>query len=123
MADSQNACNANPYRNGLTGIDPTIIPDYYGNCTLLINPGLCTLQTCDLSMASFDYVPTLGGNAFFAVAFAIYILVQLFLGIKYKTWGYMGAMILGLVFTQEDYTITSRLILARFSNWLATLLE
>jgi hypothetical protein len=69
----------------------------YGNQTLLENPELCTLQTCDLSLASFLYIPTLPGNALYAAIFGIYLLAQLFLGIKHKTWGYMIAMIFGLV--------------------------
>jgi len=68
-----------------------------GNVTLLNNPNLCTLQTCDLSLASFLYIPTLPGNALYAGIFGVLVFAQLFLGIKYKTWGYMTAMILGLV--------------------------
>lgn len=70
----------------------------YGNATLLTNPHLCTLQTCDLSLASFLYLPTVAGNAIYAGIFGLYVLIQLYLGIKHKTWGYMIAMILGLVY-------------------------
>lgn len=48
-------------------------------------------------MASFYYLPTVAGNALYAGIFGIYIVVQLYLGIKHKTWGYMLAMVLGLV--------------------------
>lgn len=75
------------YHNGTGG---------YGNLTLLEDPSLCTFQTCDLSMSSFDYIPTLA-NAFYAAVFALYIIAQLFLGIKHKTWGYMVATVLGMV--------------------------
>lgn len=68
-----------------------------GNQTLLEYPYLCTLQTCDLTLSSFLYRPTLPGNAIFAAIFALLLLGQIFLGIKHKTWGYMVAMILGLV--------------------------
>jgi hypothetical protein len=69
----------------------------YGNITLLENPYLCTLQTCDLSLSSFLYRPTLAGNALFAGIFGVLLVGQVWLGIKHKTWGYMIAMILGLV--------------------------
>ncbi|CAM1503135.1 Fc.00g079110.m01.CDS01 [Cosmosporella sp. VM-42] len=69
----------------------------YGNMTLLENPELCTLQTCDLSLASFLYIPTLPGNAIYAGIFGLLLLGQLYLGVKHKTWGYMVAMILGLL--------------------------
>lgn len=68
-----------------------------GNITLLLYPYLCTLQTCDLSMSSFDYIPSLGGNAVFAAIFGILLIAQLVLGIRYKIWGYMTAMLLGLL--------------------------
>lgn len=48
-------------------------------------------------MSSFLYLPTVAGNALYAGIFGVYVLLQLYLGIKHKTWGYMIAMILGLV--------------------------
>ncbi|KAI9644234.1 phospholipid-translocating ATPase rsb1 [Ciborinia camelliae] len=69
----------------------------YGNKTLLLNPHLCTLQTCDLSMSSFDYLPTVPGNVIFAAIFGIFFIAQIGLGIKFKTWGYTVAMIFGLI--------------------------
>lgn len=75
----------------------TGIGNGYGNQTLLDNPSLCTLQTCDLSMASFLYIPTLAGNALFLSIFAILLIVQVFLGVKHKTWGYMVAIFIGLL--------------------------
>ncbi len=71
--------------------------------TLLLNPELCTLDTCDLTLASFLYIPTLAGNALFAAIFGVLILAQLFFGIKYKTWGFMVAMVLGLLLEVIGY--------------------
>lgn len=79
---------------GLTFINAT---GAYGNITLLTNPGLCTLKTCDLSLGQLRYIPNLGGNAIYAGVLALYLLVQLFSGIKNRTWGYMAAMFFGLV--------------------------
>jgi hypothetical protein len=81
----------------------------YGNATLLENPELCTLQTCDLSMASFLYIPTLAGNALYTAIFGVFLVGQLYLGIKHKIWGYMTAMILGLVLIQKPYYLRSPL--------------
>ncbi|KAH7154802.1 RTA-like protein [Fusarium sp. MPI-SDFR-AT-0072] len=39
----------------------------------------------------------LGANAFFLVCFSLLLPAQLFLGIKYKTWGYMVGMVCGLI--------------------------
>lgn len=70
-----------------------------GNQTLILDPNLCTLQTCDLSLASFSYIPNLAANALYLAIFAILFFVQLGLGIRYQVWGFMGAMLLGLVCT------------------------
>ncbi len=75
----------------------------YGNETLLADPSLCTLETCDLSLASFLYIPTLPGNAIFAGIFGVTIIAQLYLGIKHKIWGYMIAMLLGLLLEVVGY--------------------
>ncbi|TGO49510.1 hypothetical protein BCON_0208g00130 [Botryotinia convoluta] len=69
----------------------------YGNVTLIMNPKLCTLDTCDLSLSSFEYRPTVVGNTIFAGLFGVFCIAQLALGIKFKTWGYMIAIILGLI--------------------------
>jgi hypothetical protein len=43
------------------------------------------------------YRPTLAGNSLFAGIFGLLLIGQIWLGIKHKTWGYMIAMIMGLV--------------------------
>lgn len=87
-----------------------------GNITLLLDPNLCTLETCSLSLSSFNYIPSLGGNAVFAAIFGVCILGQLFLGIKYRIWGYMGAMILGLVLEVIGYAARVMLSNSPFNN-------
>lgn len=87
-----------------------------GNETLLANPQLCTLQTCDLSMANFLYLPSVGGNALYAIIFGVSLLVQLFLGIKHKTWGYMVAMIFGLALEIIGYAARITLHNSPFDN-------
>ncbi|MCJ1247808.1 hypothetical protein MMC30_005023 [Trapelia coarctata] len=58
---------------------------------------LCTLATCTLAQAHFDYIPTLPGNALYTAIFSLAILLQLGLGIRYRTWGFLGGMFGGLV--------------------------
>lgn len=58
---------------------------------------LCTLATCTLEQAHFRYIPTLAGNALLLGIFAFLIVPQVALGVKYKTWGFMGAMLGGLI--------------------------
>lgn len=56
----------------------------------------CTLETCPMSCAQVDYLPTLAGNAIYATAFGLLLIAQLGLGIRYKTWGFMVGMVFGL---------------------------
>jgi hypothetical protein len=58
---------------------------------------LCTLSNCDLTLATFDYVASLVGNAFFAALFGIMLIVNVILDIRYKTYGYSIAVVLGLM--------------------------
>ncbi|KAL8902935.1 MAG: hypothetical protein Q9207_004271, partial [Kuettlingeria erythrocarpa] len=60
------------------------------NTTLLNNTNLCTIDTCPLSLATVDYVPSLGGNAFYLALFSILLILQLALGFKWRTWSYTG---------------------------------
>lgn len=83
---------------------------YLLNCTAkmssscpLQNTVNCTLETCPLSCAQVDYLPTLAGNALYAAAFGLLLIAQLGLGIKYKTWGFMVGMICGLLLEVVGY--------------------
>ncbi|KAL9117753.1 MAG: hypothetical protein Q9187_005708 [Circinaria calcarea] len=61
-----------------------------------INPELCTLQTCSLDQANYDYIPTLAGNSLFTAIFGILVLAQVFFGIRYRTWGFLVGMFCGI---------------------------
>ncbi|RDI87016.1 ATP-dependent helicase [Venturia inaequalis] len=63
----------------------------------------CTLETCPLSCAQVDYLPTLAGNAIYAAAFGILLVAQVGLGIRYKTWGFMVGMVCGLLLEVVGY--------------------
>ena len=67
------------------------------NETLYNDPNLCTLDTCPLSWAEVDYVPSLAGNLIYVGVFGLALLLQIGLGIYYKTWTYLIAMVGGLV--------------------------
>ena len=68
----------------------------YGNVTLCINNQiLCNLTVCDLSLAQVEYIPSIGGNSLYIAIFAICLALQIYFGIRYKTWGYMTATISG----------------------------
>lgn len=78
----------------------------YGNLTLCVNHDkLCTISTCDLTLAHFNYLPSLPGNALYAALFGICIAAQIFLGIKYRTWGFMSAALSGLALEIAGYIV------------------
>lgn len=61
-----------------------------------IDTSLCTLSTCPIAWAQVDYDPTLAGNLIYLVIFAILFLAQGFLGIRYRTWGFLVGMFCGI---------------------------
>lgn len=68
----------------------------YGNVTLCLNNQiLCNLSVCDLSLAQMEYIPSIGGNALYIAIFALCLALQLYFGIRYRTWGYMIATMSG----------------------------
>lgn len=64
----------------------------------------CTVGTCPLSCAQVRYLPTLAGNAVYAAAFGLLLILQLVLGVKYKTWGFMVGMVCGLMLEVVGYS-------------------
>ncbi|KAL4974922.1 RTA1 like protein-domain-containing protein [Aspergillus desertorum] len=67
------------------------------NETLLENTELCTLETCPLSLGMVQYLPLLWCQILFMAIFGAAIIPQLGFGIRYKTWTFMVAMVLGLI--------------------------
>lgn len=52
---------------------------------------------CPVEGTVYGYYPSLGWNAFFAAAFGLAFILQVILGIRYKTWTYMIGVGLGCV--------------------------
>lgn len=79
--------------------------DPYSNCNFTIDPNVrCTLQTCCLAQSSFLYLPDLGRNLFFTIYFAVLCIPQLWLSIRYRTWGFAIGMLMGLILEVVGYT-------------------
>jgi hypothetical protein len=60
-------------------------------------PEWCSSVTpeCPVEGTIYGYTPNLIANAFFAGFFGLALLIQLYFGIRYKTWTYMIAVGLG----------------------------
>lgn len=63
------------------------------------NPLQCTeiSPECTLADSIYGYYPSLAANAFFLAWFALFLILNLVLGLRYKTWSYMVAMCLACV--------------------------
>ncbi|KAL6904748.1 RTA1 like domain-containing protein [Trichoderma evansii] len=61
-----------------------------------IGPGAnCTLSVCPVEASILAYRPWLAANYFFAAYFGIIALIHIYLGWRWKSWGFMTGMILG----------------------------
>ncbi|KAJ6032636.1 RTA1-domain-containing protein [Penicillium herquei] len=63
----------------------------------------CTLATCPITEAYVYYIPSLAGNAFYLAVFALFLVLQLGLCIRYKTWGFLPGLFGGLVLEIVGY--------------------
>ena len=69
----------------------------YINTTLYNNPELCTLSTCPLSWAQVRYDPSLVGNALYLGIFSLVLFIQGHLGLYFRTWSFLAAIMGGEV--------------------------
>lgn len=75
------------------------------NETTVWNQQTCDEVTsyCPIDVSVYGYYPSLAANGFFLGFFALFALVNLCLGIRYKTWSYMIALVLGCVCAAVGY--------------------
>jgi len=87
------------------------------NTTLLDEPWLCTYATCPVSIfGQIHYIPSLAGNALYLAIFALCLLVQIGLGFRYRTCGFLVAMIGGIGLEIVGYTARVELHIDDFNN-------
>ena len=58
---------------------------------------LCTLDVCPLEWTMYTYLPSLPGNIIFVALFAIIGVIHVYLGVRWKSWGFMGGMLAGCI--------------------------
>lgn len=61
------------------------------------DPSNCTVAVCPVDLSVYGYRPSLAASGTLIGLYAICLIIQLFLGIKYRTWWYMGTMIAGCI--------------------------
>ncbi|OCL03471.1 putative RTA1 domain protein [Glonium stellatum] len=74
---------------------------------LIANPVIpdaqCTLQSCSLLQAHYQYLPSLAGNALYVGIFGLLLAFQIIFGWRARTWGFLGGMFGGLVLEVIGY--------------------
>lgn len=55
----------------------------------------CTLSTCPVEWSILTYRPWLAANVVFLAYYAVIALVHVYLGFRWRTWGFMAGMVMG----------------------------
>lgn len=63
----------------------------------------CTVQTCPIDEAHIHYLPSMAGNIIYIICFISILMAQSFMGIRYRTWSFFGAMLPGLILEITGY--------------------
>lgn len=64
----------------------------------------CTYATCSVKEdGQIEYIPTLPGNIAYAGIFFFLLMLQVFFGIRHKTWGFLVGMICGITLEIVGY--------------------
>jgi hypothetical protein len=63
----------------------------------------CTLQLCPIAAAQLPYDPNLAGNVLYLSIFSFCFVVNAVLGLWFRTWSYMVAMLLGCLLEVLGY--------------------
>lgn len=75
-----------------SGGPPSSLP---GNVIVYGPKANCTLEICPVEWSVYQYRPSLPANATFIALFGLAMAIHIFLGIRWRTWGFMVFMILG----------------------------
>lgn len=57
----------------------------------------CTIAVCPVEISVYGYRPSLAASISLITLYALCAVIQVFLGIRYKMWGFMVAMVLGCI--------------------------
>ena len=57
----------------------------------------CTVSVCPVELSVYGYRPTLAGSSALIALYGLCAIAQIVLGFRYKTWGFMTAMLLGCI--------------------------
>jgi hypothetical protein len=76
-----------------SGLPPGVPP----NVVIFGPDANCTLSICPVQMSVYGYRPSLPSNITFIALYTLSAAIHIYLGIRWKTWFFMGCMVLGAV--------------------------
>ena len=72
--------------------------------TVVFGPkGNCTLEVCPLELSVYGYRPSLAANITFICLYSLAAGIHTYLGIRWRSWWFMGCMIVGCVNAMLGY--------------------
>lgn len=84
--------------HNITRVAGELVVYYQGQMYTAGGPGSnCTVEACPIELSVYGYRPTLPGSAAVIALYGICALIQIVVGIRYRTWGFMVAMVLGCI--------------------------
>ena len=57
----------------------------------------CTVSACPIELSVYGYRPSIPASSVLIALYAICMVIQTYLGVRYRKWGYMAAMLFGCV--------------------------
>lgn len=57
----------------------------------------CTISACPIELSVYGYRPSLPFSSALIALYALCMVVQVYLGVRYRKWGFMSAMLLGCI--------------------------
>jgi hypothetical protein len=63
----------------------------------------CDLDTCPIEWSMYKYRPSLPANATFIALFGVLCIIHVYLGYRWRSWGFMVGMLLGCLSEMIGY--------------------
>ena len=63
----------------------------------------CTLDLCPIEWTVYKYRPSLPANAVFIALYSVALAVHVYLGVRWRSWGFMAFMAVGCLYAMLGY--------------------
>lgn len=79
----------------MSRINPAYLIPYGPNANCVLDQS--SPYYCPVTDSVYEYRPSLGANITFMILFSIAMAIQIYQGLRWRTWWFLGAMILGCI--------------------------